>query len=56
MIDRPLNLGLLTFNAFRAAPVVVLVVVSTTDRIADKGAMSQLATADKLCRKAPRWP
>lgn len=49
-IDCPPNLGLLTVNAFCAAPEV-LVVISMTDRNAYKGAMSLLATVNKLRRK-----
>ncbi len=50
LIDCPPNLGLLTVNAFCAAPEV-LVVVSMTDRNAYKGAMALLATVNKLRRK-----
>ncbi len=49
-IDCPPNLGLLTVNAFCAAPEV-LVVISMTDRNAYKGAMSLMATVNKLRRK-----
>ena len=50
LIDCPPNLGLLTVNAFCAAPEV-LVVVSMTDRNAYKGAMSLFATVNKLRHK-----
>lgn len=50
LVDCPPNLGLLTVNAFCAAPEV-LVVVSMTDRNAYKGAMALLATVNKLRRK-----
>jgi chromosome partitioning protein len=50
LIDCPPNLGLLTINAFCAAPEV-LVVVSMTDRNAYKGAMALIATVHKLQRK-----
>jgi len=50
LIDCPPNLGLLTVNAFCAAPEV-LVVVSMTDRNAYKGALALLATVNKLQRK-----
>jgi chromosome partitioning protein len=50
LIDCPPNLGLLTINAFCAAPEV-LVVVSMTDRNAYKGAIALLATVQKLQRK-----
>jgi chromosome partitioning protein len=50
LVDCPPNLGLLTVNAFCAAPEV-LVVVSMTDRNAYKGAMALLATVNKLQRK-----
>ena len=47
LIDCPPNLGLLTVNAFCAAPEI-LVVVSMTDRNAYKGAMALLATVNRL--------
>ena len=50
LIDCPPNLGLLSVNAFCAAPEV-LVVVSMTDRNAYKGAMALLATVNELRRK-----
>lgn len=50
LIDCPPNLGLLTVNAFCAAPEV-LVVVSMTDRNAYKGAMALVATVAKLRAK-----
>jgi chromosome partitioning protein len=50
LIDCPPNLGLLTVNAFCAAPEV-LVVVSMTDRNAYKGAMSLFATVTELRAK-----
>lgn len=50
LVDCPPNLGLLTVNAFCAAPEV-LVVVSMVDRNAYKGAMALLATVNKLHRK-----
>jgi chromosome partitioning protein len=50
LVDCPPNLGLLTVNAFCAAPEV-LVVVSMTDRNAYKGALALLATVNKLRRK-----
>jgi len=50
LVDCPPNLGLLTVNAFCAAPEV-LVVVSMTDRNAYKGAMALLATVNKLRHK-----
>ena len=50
LIDCPPNLGLLSVNAFCAAPEV-LIVVSMTDRNAYKGAMALLATVNELRRK-----
>jgi chromosome partitioning protein len=50
LIDCPPNLGLLTVNAFCAAPEV-LVVISMTDRNAYKGAMALYGTVNKLRRK-----
>lgn len=50
LVDCPPNLGLLTVNAFCAAPEV-LVVISMTDRNAYKGAMALFATVSKLRRK-----
>jgi chromosome partitioning protein len=50
LIDCPPNLGLLSVNAFCAAPEV-LIVVSMTDRNAYKGAMALLATINELRRK-----
>jgi chromosome partitioning protein len=50
LVDCPPNLGLLTVNAFCAAPEV-LVVVSMTDRNAYKGAMALVSTINKLRRK-----
>ena len=46
LIDCPPNLGLLTVNAFCAAPEV-MVVVSMTDRNAYKGAMALLSTVNR---------
>jgi chromosome partitioning protein len=49
LVDCPPNLGLLTVNAFCAAPEV-MVVVSMTDRNAYKGAMALLSTVNALRR------
>jgi chromosome partitioning protein len=49
LIDCPPNLGLLTVNAFCAAPEV-MIVVSMTDRNAYKGAMALLSTVNQLRR------
>ena len=49
LVDCPPNLGLLTVNAFCAAPEV-MVAVSMTDRNAYKGAMALLATVNALRR------
>jgi chromosome partitioning protein len=49
LVDCPPNLGLLTVNAFCAAPEV-MVVVSMTDRNAYKGAMALLSTVNALQR------
>jgi chromosome partitioning protein len=50
LIDCPPNLGLLSVNAFCAAPEV-LIVVSMIDRNAYKGAMALVATLNELRRK-----
>lgn len=50
LVDCPPNLGLLTVNAFCAAPEV-MVVVSMTDRNAYKGAMALLSTVNALRAK-----